>query len=109
MPGSGPTVHTASPPIVLDVARLASAALGGNIAIRNVLITSTKPEVVEQAGQLGLGTVLPLTVSCWWIGRTGWHCGYCVPCIVRQISCEYAQQPDVAYREHPLDHIPPDV
>src|SRR6266511_1713687 len=34
---------------------------------------------------------------------------YCMPCIVRQISCEYAGAPDVIYREHPLDHIPPDA
>ncbi len=103
------STHTASPNIIRDFARLATTALGHKLSIRNILATYTKPEVVEHAVGLGLGDVLPDTVSCWWIGRTNQHCGYCIPCIVRQISCEYAGAPDVIYREHPLDHIPPDA
>lgn len=55
---------------------------------------------------LGLEAVLPETVSCWSVGRRGHHCGYCVPCIIRQISCEYVGAADAAYEFRPLDDIP---
>jgi 7-cyano-7-deazaguanine synthase in queuosine biosynthesis len=100
------STHTASPPIVRDFGRLASRALHHPVVVRNLLVTSTKPEVVQTIADLGLKAVLPSTVSCWSIGRRGQHCGYCVPCIVRQISCEYAGAPDVDYQVRPMDDIP---
>jgi 7-cyano-7-deazaguanine synthase in queuosine biosynthesis len=103
------STRTASPTIVRDFARLASTALGRDLVVHNLLVTKTKPEVVETAMELQLGSVLPRSVSCWWIGRTGKHCGYCVPCILRRISCEYASAPDATYGQNPLDCIPPDA
>lgn len=91
------STHTASPPIVARMEALASAALGGGIEVRNNLVDRTKPEVVESAVALGHGDSMQHTVSCWQIGRTRTHCGICAPCIMRRISCETHQLPDVPY------------
>jgi Queuosine biosynthesis protein QueC len=91
------STHTASPPIVAKMQQLAAAALGGNLAIDNILIGRTKPEVVEVAVALGHGDDMQHTVSCWQIGRTRTHCGFCAPCIMRRISCETHGVPDVPY------------
>jgi hypothetical protein len=103
------TTRTANPNITREFARLASTALGPDLAVRNLIVTSTKPEVVEAALDLTLGPVLPHSVSCWAIGRHGVHCGFCVPCLVRRIAFEYAGACDGTYKTDPLDSLPPDA
>jgi hypothetical protein len=100
------STHTCNPTIVYDVAQLAGQALGWTGTIHNIIVTSTKPEVVQEAAALGLCDVLPKTVSCWQIGRTRRHCGYCVPCLIRQISFEHAGLSDTPHESYPLDTIP---
>ncbi|WP_203933920.1 7-cyano-7-deazaguanine synthase [Virgisporangium ochraceum] len=100
------STRTASPPVVREFGRLASRALDHPLTVRNLLVRSTKPEVVQDAVDLSLESVVPETVSCWSIGRRAKHCGYCVPCLVRQISCEYTGVTDAPYKHRPLDDIP---
>ncbi|MGP3921427.1 7-cyano-7-deazaguanine synthase [Nonomuraea sp. 10N515B] len=100
------STRTASPRVLTEFSRLASAALGREIKISNRLVTFTKPEVTALAGTLGIGPLLAHTVSCWQIGRNPEHCGRCVPCLIRQISHEYAHMVDRNYLARPLDMIP---
>ncbi|HZO68690.1 MAG TPA: 7-cyano-7-deazaguanine synthase [Kribbellaceae bacterium] len=101
------STRTANPNITRDFARLASAALGCDLAIRNLLVTLTKPDVVDAALRLGLNQVLPHSVSCWAIGRHPVHCGYCIPCLVRRIAFQHSDASDGTYETNPLDDIPP--
>lgn len=99
------STHTASPPIVARMQELARAALGGDLEIGNILVSRTKPEVVEIAVALGHGDDMQHTVSCWQIGRTRTHCGYCAPCIMRRISCETHGVADVPYDVDVFDDV----
>jgi hypothetical protein len=91
------STRTASPSFLDDFGSLMSDALDSSLAIRNLLLTRTKPEVIELAMSLGCQATLPRTVSCWSIGHTRRHCGYCAPCMIRRISCELHNAPDVRY------------
>jgi 7-cyano-7-deazaguanine synthase in queuosine biosynthesis len=91
------STHTASPPIVERMGALASDVLGADLGVDNHLVGMTKPEVVERAVHLGAGAQLQDTVSCWSIGRTRTHCGFCAPCLLRRISCETHSVADVDY------------
>jgi Queuosine biosynthesis protein QueC len=91
------STQTAAPPILERMRVLCEAALGGPIALDNGLVNLTKPEVVERAVDLGYESDLQETVSCWAIGRTRTHCGICVPCLMRRISCELHGVVDVPY------------
>jgi 7-cyano-7-deazaguanine synthase in queuosine biosynthesis len=91
------STRTASPQLLDDMGALASAVLGREIVVRNVLLNRTKPDVAELGVGLGFGDRLKDTVSCWSIGRTRQHCGYCAPCIMRRISCELHGIADVDY------------
>jgi 7-cyano-7-deazaguanine synthase in queuosine biosynthesis len=97
------STRTAFPPILGDMTRLARAALGVDIEIKNLLLLDTKPEVAQRAVTLGHGDQLHATVSCWKISRGPLHCGVCVPCIVRRICCEIANVKDTAYNKDILD------
>jgi hypothetical protein len=100
------STRTANPRITRDLAELASLALGRPLIIQNQLVTLTKPDVVQTAVGLNLDPTIPSTVSCWSIGRSSQHCGYCVPCIIRRISCEFAEVADVEYATAPFDSLP---
>jgi 7-cyano-7-deazaguanine synthase in queuosine biosynthesis len=99
------STHTASPPIVARMQELATSALGGTLIIDNILVGRTKPEVVGVAVGLGHGDDMQRTVSCWQIGRTRTHCGFCAPCIMRRISCEAHGVPDVPYDADVFDDV----
>jgi Queuosine biosynthesis protein QueC len=92
------STHTAAPPILSRIEMLASDVLGTGITIENRLVGMTKPEVIHTAVNLGAQAELQDTVSCWQIGRTREHCGFCAPCILRRISCETHGVPDVPYK-----------
>jgi hypothetical protein len=91
------STQTASPFVMERFANLASEILGNPVAVRNLFLTKTKPEVVE--GVLGSppANALQDTVSCWQIGRTRQHCGYCIPCVMRRVSFEWNTTRDVTY------------
>jgi 7-cyano-7-deazaguanine synthase in queuosine biosynthesis len=91
------STHTASPPIVARMQQLASEVLETQVMVSNELVGLTKPEVVARAVALGGSDEMRHTVSCWQIGRSRSHCGWCAPCLLRRISCETHSVPDVAY------------
>lgn len=91
------STHTASPPILERMRSLASHVLGRPLRVENRLVAMTKPEVVGRAVALGQGANMAQTVSCWQIGRTSRHCGFCAPCLLRRVSCEHESVADVTY------------
>jgi 7-cyano-7-deazaguanine synthase in queuosine biosynthesis len=91
------STRTAAPAFVDEFARLITDALGVPVEISNPLVRHTKPDVVKLATDLSCADQLPLTVSCWSIGHTRRHCGFCAPCMMRRISCEIHGAPDVTY------------
>jgi 7-cyano-7-deazaguanine synthase in queuosine biosynthesis len=91
------STHTASPPILERMRVLASDVLGQPLRVDNRLVRMTKPEVVGRAIELGHGHDMVNTVSCWQIGRTFRHCGFCAPCLLRRVSCEHHELGDVPY------------
>lgn len=93
------STRTASPVILRRYQALATNVLGKPIHIRNTLLGHTKPEVVELGIELGLSDALADTVSCWKIGRTSRHCGYCAPCLIRRISFATHSLSDASYEE----------
>jgi hypothetical protein len=97
------STHTASPPILERMRALASEVLGAEVWVDNHIIGLTKPEVVGHACELGFAQQLRDTVSCWQIGRTHTHCGTCAPCLLRRISCETHDVPDVPYAADVFD------
>jgi len=96
------STRTASPQLLDDMAAVASAALEQPIRVRNVLLRMTKPDVAKLGADLGQGSALLETISCWSAGRTREHCGYCAPCMMRRISCELHGIPDADYRNDPF-------
>jgi 7-cyano-7-deazaguanine synthase in queuosine biosynthesis len=97
------STHTASPPILARMEGLVSRVLGSQITVVNDLVGLTKPEVVERAVALAAGGDMQQTVSCWQIGRTRTHCGYCTPCLLRRISCEIHGIADAPYDRDVFD------
>jgi hypothetical protein len=91
------STRTAAPSFIDEFAALMSEVLGSAVSLTNRLVGYTKPEVVELAVSHGCDGDLIQTVSCWSIGRTGRHCGFCAPCMIRRISCETHGVSDVAY------------
>jgi hypothetical protein len=96
------STKTASPPVVDAFVRLASAALDCRINVRNVLITRTKPEVVELGVRLTAASELAATASCWRWSRKRGHCGECAPCLMRRLSFEIHGVQDAPYAADPL-------
>lgn len=97
------STHTASPPILDRIRRLANSSLGVPLQVENLLVGLTKPEVVGLAGELHIDDKLVDTVSCWQIGRTRTHCGICTPCLIRRIASETHGVPDVPYAADMFD------
>jgi 7-cyano-7-deazaguanine synthase in queuosine biosynthesis len=93
------STRTAAPSVLDDLSNLLSDVFGQRLNVRNLLIKDTKPDVVRRAQALGCDGHLPNTLSCWSVGHTGRHCGYCAPCMTRRISCESNSAPDAMY-EH---------
>lgn len=93
------STRTAAPSLLDDMSQLMSDAFGRSLSVRNMLIRDTKPDVVRRAQRLGCAGQLPDTLSCWSVGHTGRHCGYCAPCMMRRISCAVNGAPDAVY-EH---------
>lgn len=93
------STRTAAPSLLDEMSRLISDALGSQMTVRNLLIGDTKPDVVLRAQHLNCDSALPDTLSCWSVGHTGRHCGYCAPCMMRRISCAVNGAPDAPY-EH---------
>lgn len=91
------STHTASPPILDRMARLANDVFENSVTVENRLVRLTKPEVVGRAVDLGFADHMINTVSCWQIGRTSRHCGICSPCIMRRISNEFNNVADIDY------------
>ncbi|MEV1170739.1 7-cyano-7-deazaguanine synthase [Nonomuraea sp. NPDC049784] len=102
------STRTASPRLLTEFSKLASAALDAKVTVQNRLVAHTKPEVTIWGRDLDLTTLLTATVSCWQVGRNPAHCGRCIPCLIRQVSHEYARVPDRHYLSYPFDEIPPD-
>lgn len=100
------STRTASPRAIRQWQEFINLALGSSLTVRNLLIDLTKPEVAQRGVELGLGQVLPSTVSCWSIGRNAEHCGRCTPCLIRQISHEWAGVAGNAYESTPMDALP---
>lgn len=100
------STRTASPRAVAQWAEFCATALDATVTIDNLLVGRTKPEVARLGVDLGVGPYLPQTVSCWSIGRTHVHCGRCTPCLIRQISHEWAGVDDNEYDAHPFDELP---
>lgn len=97
------STHTASPPIVERMGKLASEVLGAKLDVGNTLVARTKPEVVKLAVDLGAADQMQDTVSCWAIGRLRTHCGICAPCLMRRISCEINGVQDIDYKADVFD------
>lgn len=93
------STRTATPAILDGMESWFSSVLNAPIHVRNLLVSRTKPEVVERVVNLGYAQTLPRTVSCWAINRPGGHCGACAPCMTRRIACELHSAPDATY-EH---------
>jgi len=91
------STHTAAPPILGRIEALVKNVLGTSTVLENRLVGLTKPEVIGLAVSLGAKDEMKDTVSCWQIGRTRVHCGICAPCILRRVSCESHEVPDVQY------------
>ena len=70
--------------------------------VDNELVHLTKPGVVERAVSLGHRDDLRDT-TCWQIGRTRTHCGFCAPCLMRRIASECHGVPDVTYQHDLFD------
>jgi 7-cyano-7-deazaguanine synthase in queuosine biosynthesis len=91
------STRTASPSFVDSFGDLMSEALEKNLVVHNLLVNRTKPDVVELAVAQGSGNDLARTISCWSIGHTRRHCGYCAPCMIRRISTGIHGVQDVSY------------
>ncbi|HKO17287.1 MAG TPA: 7-cyano-7-deazaguanine synthase [Acidobacteriaceae bacterium] len=102
------STKTANPLIMRDMAILASDALGAQVNIRNNLLAMTKPEVVDRLGHVApaAAALLDRTISCFSIGRNGRHCGWCIPCLIRRVSFEFARVSDAEYLHDPWDSKP---
>ena len=57
----------------------------------------TKGEVAKRASDLGHAAAVRQTISCWSIGHTRMHCGYCTPCVLRRVACLKHGIDDVDY------------
>lgn len=97
------STHTASPTVLERLQVILTDALDTTLQIHNNLIENTKPEVVGVAQAMGHASDLVNTVSCWSIGRTSRHCGTCAPCLMRRISFELHEVPDVEYDADAFD------
>jgi 7-cyano-7-deazaguanine synthase in queuosine biosynthesis len=93
------STRTAAPSVLDEMSALISDALAAQMTVSNILIQDTKPDVVRRAQRLNCEAALPDTLSCWSVGHTGRHCGYCAPCMMRRISCAVNSAPDAQY-EH---------
>jgi queuosine biosynthesis protein QueC len=91
------STRTASPSFVDAFGDLMAEALDAQLRVHNLLIERTKPDVVELAIAYGRDNDLASTISCWSIGHTRRHCGYCAPCMIRRIATGTHNVPDVAY------------
>jgi 7-cyano-7-deazaguanine synthase in queuosine biosynthesis len=100
------STRTAWPALLERFGQTATDALGTQVEVHNNLLHLTKPEVAGEGIRLGHTKALAETISCWSIGRTNRHCGWCVPCLIRRVACEYHAIPDTAYESHPFDGIP---
>jgi 7-cyano-7-deazaguanine synthase in queuosine biosynthesis len=93
------STRTASPSFADSFGDLMASALESPLKVVNRLIHRTKPDVVALARQIGCDSSIPSTISCWSIGHTRQHCGYCAPCMIRRIACELHNVADTTY-EH---------
>ncbi|MGO9762689.1 MAG: 7-cyano-7-deazaguanine synthase [Solirubrobacteraceae bacterium] len=100
------STRTASPRVLTQIAALASTTLGANVAVHNLLVGLTKPEVTARAKALGHADDVKSTVSCWSISHRSTHCGYCSPCLMRRISCLVHNVEDVTYELDVLNDAP---
>jgi len=68
----------------MEVARLGTRAgvMGKPIEIRTPLIQMTKADIIRKG--LALGVPFHLTHSCYAPDSTGWPCGQCESCLIRQ-------------------------
>jgi hypothetical protein len=93
----GYSTKTAAPSIMQAISEVFSAGVGASVAVENLLIGSTKAEVVKWVADHGVPAELTDTVSCWRINRPGPHCGECIPCIIRTVAFRWAGVADVNY------------
>jgi 7-cyano-7-deazaguanine synthase in queuosine biosynthesis len=99
------STRTAHPEVLNQIAGLAGVCLGSAVTVDNPLEHLTKAETVRLLDAAGHGALVPQTVSCW-NSRTPSHCGYCVPCVQRQIAVEAAGTADAAYTTRSADALP---
>jgi 7-cyano-7-deazaguanine synthase in queuosine biosynthesis len=98
------STKTAYPPIVEQMASIATRALGRRVRIHNNLIGLTKPEVAQAAVAMGAGQHLAATASCWSWHRGREHCGVCLPCLTRRISFEIANVSEAPHAADPFSN-----
>lgn len=99
------STRTAHPEVLNQISGLATACLGSAVTVVNPLEHITKAEAVRVLDAAGHGALIPQTVSCW-NSRTPAHCGYCVPCVQRQIAVETAGTADATYTARSVDALP---
>lgn len=103
------STRTASPAILKRFGAAATGALGMPITVHNNLLKLTKVDVAGEGVRLGQEPWLQRTISCWSIGRTMRHCGWCVPCLIRRIACEYQGVQDADYELDAFNMEPKDT
>lgn len=84
------STHTAHPEFIHTMEILLSRLLAlPDLNINNPYLYKTKSEVVATL-EKPLRRIIPFSVSCWRSSRlkTQYHCGECVPCLVRRIALE---------------------
>jgi 7-cyano-7-deazaguanine synthase in queuosine biosynthesis len=103
-------------PHYFDLFRTILSGLGIGNSIVNPYQLRTKGEMMQQcANQTLLAVIYPSSISCSHAdisrltpgSRPGIHCGYCVPCIIRQ-AAEYAYQGIRTGYVHQIKVNPPD-
>lgn len=99
------STRTAHPEVLNQIARLARTCLGADVTVDNPLEHLTKAEAVRGLDGAGHSALIPRTVSCW-SSRTPQHCGYCVPCVQRQIAVDTAGAADATYTTRSADALP---
>ncbi len=99
------STRTAHPEVLNQIARLAGTCLGVDVTVDNPLEHLTKAEAVRNLDEAGHGALIARTVSCW-SSRTPQHCGYCVPCVQRQIAVDTVGAADATYTSRSADALP---
>lgn len=89
------STHTANPRYLALMQNFLSTCLATEVTISNPFLYMTKGEVTKIVVD-ALPAAVSHAVSCWRGARHsgGWHCGECIPCLMRRIAVERSSSPD---------------